>query len=98
MICSGECLFPIKSPPCCAHSGLLDSLSLCVSFRYGVWMTPIGAEDGFLDSAARDGSMRIAPRSLWRLRPLIEIGELDSLHKEPSAGLSTGELPTELRR
>jgi hypothetical protein len=40
-----------ESPPCSVHPGFLDSLSLCVSFRYGVWMTPIGAEDGFVDSA-----------------------------------------------
>jgi hypothetical protein len=34
---------------------------------------------------ASDGLKGIAPRSLWRPRPLIEIGEY-SLHKEPSAG------------
>src|SRR3712207_2394200 len=32
MICSGECLLPIKSPPY-AHSGLLDSHSDWISFR-----------------------------------------------------------------
>src|SRR5215207_11248082 len=48
-----------------------------------------------------DGLKGIAPRLLRRLRPLIEIGEVhDSLHKEPSAGSSTGELSlaTEGRR
>jgi len=49
-----------------------------------------------------DGLKGIAPRPQRRLRPLIEIGEvlLDSLHKEPSAECSTGELPlaTEARR
>ncbi len=41
-----------------------------------------------------DGLMRIAPRSLWRLRPLIEIGEVKdfSLRREPSAGSSEGGL------
>ena len=41
-----------------------------------------------------DGLKGIAPRPLLRrLRPLIEIGDVhDSLHKEPSAGSSTGEL------
>src|SRR5215217_7248168 len=42
-----------------------------------------------------DGLKGIAPRPLLRrLRPLIEIGEEvhDSLHKEPSAEYSTGEL------
>jgi hypothetical protein len=46
-----------------------------------------------------DGLKGIAPRSLRRPRPLIEIGEvlLHSLHKGPSAGSSTGRasLPTE---
>ncbi len=49
-----------------------------------------------------DGLKGIAPRPHRRLRPLIEIGEVheDSLHKEPSAEYSTGELSlaTEARR
>jgi hypothetical protein len=48
-----------------------------------------------------DGLKGIAPRPLRRPRPLIEIGEVqDSLHKEPSAEYSTGELSlaTEGRR
>ena len=39
----------------------------------------------------------IAPRALWRPYPAQEIGE-ESLHREPSAGLSTGEVSTEERR
>jgi len=56
-------------------------------------MTPKkGAEDGLRELLAiGDGCRRIAPRPLWRLRPLIEIGEEDSLRREPSAGHSEGE-------
>jgi hypothetical protein len=43
--------------------------------------------------AIGDGCRRIAPRSSWRLRPLIEIGELrESLCRELSAGFSEGKL------
>ncbi len=48
-----------------------------------------------------DGLKGIAPRPQRRLPPLIEIGEVqDSLHKEPTAEYSTGELSltTEERR
>ena len=37
-----------------------------------------------------NGFRRIAPRLLWRLRPLIEIGEKNSLRRELSAGYSEG--------
>jgi hypothetical protein len=59
-----------------------------------------GAEDGFREHlATSDGCRRIAPLPLMRrLRPLIEIGEEDSLRREPSAGHSKGELPSERRR
>jgi hypothetical protein len=45
--------------------------------------------------AIGDGCRRIAPRSSWRLRPLIEIGEVEkknSLSRELSAGFSEGKL------
>jgi hypothetical protein len=42
-------------------------------------------------SPPSDGLKGIAPRSLTRRpRPLIEIGEMDSLHKEPPARSSEG--------
>ncbi len=40
------------------------------------------------------GSRGIAPRPRWRPRPLIEIGEENSLRREPSAGRSEGTVLT----
>src|SRR5215203_1236744 len=51
------------------------SLPLCVSFRHVSWMMPMRTEDGLRMPAARDGFRRIAPRSSWRPRPLIEISD-----------------------
>src|SRR3712207_4880505 len=54
---------------------------------------------GWLANACRwrDGSRGIAPRSRWRPRPLIEIGE-KSLRREPSVGRSEGRVVTEVWR
>jgi hypothetical protein len=50
------------------EEGLFEtSLPLLVLFRYIIWTTPKKAEDGFEISAARDGSIGIAPRPLWGL-------------------------------
>ena len=70
--------------------GNAHSLSLCLSFGYSSRMTPQGPGMALL-TLPSDGLKGIAPRSLWRPRPLIEIGD-ESLHKEPSARSSTGEL------
>jgi hypothetical protein len=51
------------------------SLPLYVLFRRISWMTPMGAEDGLRMLVLEDGCRRIAPRSSWRSRPLIEIGD-----------------------
>jgi hypothetical protein len=51
-------------------------LPLCVSFRHVSWTMPMRAEDGLRMPAARDGFGRIAPRSSWRPRPLIEISDV----------------------
>ena len=56
-----------------------------------------GAEDGLRMLAAGDGSRGIAPRTRWRPRPLIEIGE-KSLRREPSAGCSEGRVQGEVWR
>jgi hypothetical protein len=54
-------------------------------------MMSVGAEDGSR-RLAYHGSRGIAPRPLWGLRPLIEIGEEKSLRRELSAGFSEGKV------
>jgi hypothetical protein len=57
-----------------------------------------GAEDGLRERLAiGDGCRRIAPRSSWRPRPLIEIGEKFAKSREPSAGFSEGQCKPEGR-
>src|SRR5918993_2595548 len=61
-----------------------------MSARHISWMTPKGTEYGLrMPRHRRDGCGRIAARSSWRSRPLIEIGEAQcSLSRELSAGSS----------
>src|SRR5215216_297695 len=61
-----------------------------MSARHISWMTPKGTEYGLgMPRHRRDGCGRIAARSSWRSRPLIEIGEAQcSLRRELSAGSS----------
>jgi hypothetical protein len=61
-----------------------------MSARHISWTTPKGTEYGLrMPRHRRDGCGRIAARSSWRSRPLIEIGEAQcSLRRELSAGSS----------
>jgi hypothetical protein len=68
MICSGECLLPIESPPWCAYSELVDSHRNWISFRAQVKAAKIEGLLSFFNERVDlevDGEEQERPRTQW---------------------------------